>query len=150
MLEVICGGVAGCFTANLGPKPKGLARSYYSSQQPTTIVCVFVYGEICHSNPICGGKSSGRFDSMCEGFYLKRDPVTKHRAVQITLSVSCLEMYIEVAVVKKSHAFFCMARRHRRRSASLSRELSLGTGTTHKNLYQGKCECEGEFASSGC
>lgn len=45
-----------CFDANLGPQPRGLARSYRSSQQPTAIVCLFVYGEICHSNPLCGGK----------------------------------------------------------------------------------------------
>lgn len=71
LLQVICGAVAGCYTTNLGPQPKGLAQNYNSSQQPTTVVCVFVYGEVYHSNPLCSGKYCGRFDSACEGCNLK-------------------------------------------------------------------------------
>lgn len=70
-LLVICGWVAGSYIANLGWQPRGQSWTYYRSQLPTTIVCAFVYRKICRSNPMCGGKWSGRFDSMCEGFYLK-------------------------------------------------------------------------------
>lgn len=102
LLKVICGGVAACYTANLGPQPRGLARSYYSSQQPTTIVCVFVYREICRTNPMCGGKQSGRFDSMCEGFFFlfERDPDIQTSNCRLHYWCPALKMCTEVAVVK--------------------------------------------------
>lgn len=96
---MICGGVAGCYTANLGPQPRGQAQSYYSSQQPTTIVCVFVYREICRPNPMCGGKKSGRFDSVCEGFYLKGIKYPNIKLYRLHCSV-CLKMCTGVVVVK--------------------------------------------------
>lgn len=84
---MIRGGAAGSYAANLGPQPRGLARGYCSSQQPTSIVCVFVYREICRSNPMCGGKESGRFDSMCEGLCLKGSQASsrKHYIIGVLL-----------------------------------------------------------------
>lgn len=72
-LKWFCDGAAACYDANLGAQPGGLAGNYSHSQQPTTIVSVFVDGEICHSNPLCGGDGGcGRLDSIFEGFFLKK------------------------------------------------------------------------------
>lgn len=68
-----CGGAAARYDANLGAQPGGLAGSYANSQQPTTIVSVFVDGEICHSNPSCGGSVGvGGLIPRLRGFYVKR------------------------------------------------------------------------------
>lgn len=68
-----CGGAAARYDANLGAQPRGLAGSYANSQQPTTIVSVFVDGEICHSNPSCGGSVGvGGLIPRLRGFYVKR------------------------------------------------------------------------------
>lgn len=67
-LKWSCGGAAARYDANLGLRPGGLAGSYGSSQQPTTIVSVFVDGEMCRSNPSCGGeRGCGWLRSTFEG-----------------------------------------------------------------------------------
>lgn len=102
---MIRGGVAGCYTANLGPQPRGLARSYHSGQQPTTIVCVFVYGEICHSNPLCGGKECGRVDSACEGFHLKG---IQHPNIKLHINKMISEKQKKMGVVKAPRFAVCV------------------------------------------
>lgn len=112
--EVIHSGVAGCHTANLGPQPRGLAWSDNSSQHPTTIVCVFVYEEICHANP-----SRRRLDSACKDFCLfvysflfERDLTGKTSAS--TLWVSCSKSWSPLcactlgAAKKKKKKLTCM------------------------------------------
>lgn len=96
LLKVISSWVACCDIANLGQQPRGQAWSFCSSQQPTTIVCVFVYREICCSNSMCGGKKCGPFDSLCEEFHLKEN---QYPNINKTLPISCMKCACVVACV---------------------------------------------------